>query len=159
MTRQAMFAQEQRMRDALSRHREAVLYDQERYRQYCLKPTANAKALEAWKKRISAYTETFNLLADYLSDYTVNQHGVLKYLRQAEEEAKVAKQTLLYLDRLHEKRTKRKAVELAEQIAYQVMGEQVDLVEPKLMALWSEAVDKELALYEQMAQERRGAHA
>ncbi|MCC9168635.1 hypothetical protein [Pontibacter harenae] len=158
MISQEMFAQEQRIRDVLGRQRSAVLYEQERYRAYLYNPSAKAKTQEAWKERISANTEASNLLAEYLADYTVGQHGVLKYLRRAEEEAKTAKQTLLYLDRIHEERTKRKAAELAEQIAYRLMGDQVDLLEPQLQASWLEAVNGELAVYEQMVRERRERH-
>jgi hypothetical protein len=155
---QQMFAQEHHIRSVLSRLRLVVLNEQERYHVYRHKSTAVTKVVEDWKGRISVYTETSNLLADYLTDYTIQQHGVLKFLKQAEEEVKTTKATLLYLNQLHEVRTNQKAILLADRIAYQVMGEQVKLVEPQLKGLWNEESEKEHAIRTQIAIEKEKCH-
>lgn len=152
MKQHKMFAEELRIRDVLCRLRSAALSEQERYSAYLRKHKAN-KAVEGWRDRIVAYTDASNLISDYLSDYTLNLHGVLKHVRQAEEEAKVAKTTLLYIDQLHGKKARREAVELAEKLAYKLMGEQVDLLEPQLRTAWAAALEEELAIYSLMVEE------
>ena len=157
MITQRLFAEEQRIRNVLSQQRDAVLYEQERYHEYLHKPEASLKTADKWKKRISAYIEASNLMSDYLTDYTLKLHGVLKYVRQAEEEVKVAKTTLLYMDQLHEHQAARNAVDKLEQLLYKLLGDQIELLEPQLRAEWSKHIDAELAIYQQMVAERRGA--
>lgn len=159
MITQEMFAQEQVIRDLLGRLRNTILGEQERYQGYAAKPGINASVLRAWRDRITVYTEASNLLADYLSDYTVSQHGVLKYLRQAESERDVAKQNLLYLNELYTAQMKRQAAIEAEKLAYSLMGKEVERIEPELNRIWSQALDEELAIYEKMIAERGCGHA
>jgi len=159
MMAQQMFAEEQRIRGVLGRFRGAVQHEQDRFHAYRTRNAGAAKALEEWAGRITVYTEACNLLAEYLTDYAASEHGVLKYLRQAEEEARVAKTNLLYMDQLHAKKAQRDAVELAEQLAYSLMGDAADQLEPQLRKAWAAAVDEELALYERMVQERGNGHA
>ncbi|CAM3638541.1 hypothetical protein POKO110462_13195 [Pontibacter korlensis] len=156
MIAQAMFTEERRIRDVLSRLRTAVLYERERYGPYVRK-NPNGIAAEAWKERITVYTETFNLLSDYLTDYTVNQHGVLKHVRQAEAERDLANTTLLYVHQLYNARARLLAATEARQIAYRLVGDEVERLEPEIGRMWNQALQGEMAVHGQIAKEGREA--
>ena len=99
------------------------------------------------------------MFADYLTDYTLNAHGVLKHLREAENLVKLANSSLLYADQLHNKRAERKAIELAEKRFFELGESLFDKVEPQLMASWSQSFYDELEVYEKIVAERKGGYA
>jgi hypothetical protein len=159
MLAQKMFAEEQAIRQKLKALRVAIDQERQRYHLYSPQTAGALKAKEAWKTRIIAYAETSNILADYLTDYTLGAHGVLKHLKAADEQIRQANTCLIYANQLHTKRAERIALEMAEKMFFDLGGQLLDKLEPVLRASWSNAVNNELQLYEMMVQERRNSHA
>ena len=159
MIAQKMFAEELIIRQRQSELRKAVEQERYRFNLYSPQNPGGIKAKEAWKARIVVYTEVSNMFADYLTDYTLNAHGVLKHLREAENLVKLANSSLLYADQLHNKRAERKAIELAEKRFFELGESLFDKVEPQLMASWSQSFYDELEVYEKIVAERKGGYA
>src|SRR5688572_15962596 len=130
MNQQKMFAEEQYIRELQKQFNNELKSEKERYHKYKETKIRSPATLDLWRKRIIINSQVNNLLINFLTDFTMHMPGVLKYVAEANKEVANANITLHYLQQLYTQRAKQEAAFLAEQLAYEVMGDQVNQLLP-----------------------------
>lgn len=155
MNQQKMFAEEQYIRDLHKEFSNDLKSEKERYNKFKEANPGSSTVLNLWKKRIIVRTKVKNFLANHMTDYMLEIPGTLKYVAQAKKEVANANITLHYLQQLNAQRAKREAAILAENLAFEIMGDQVNQLLPAFRERWREAVDAEYAIHEEILRDRR----